>query len=120
MAKSKKAPTPGIEVIRAEPFFSTYANHIGVQTTPWDIKLTFGEIVALRPDKIAVKETGSITISPEQAKALVPLLEQQLKVYESLNGPIPVPGGGPAGNVTVTPGTGSLSAEGAAPRTERS
>jgi len=120
MAKARKtapdqprAKRP-VESVRADKFVSGYANYVEVQKTPWDFRLTFGEILTADREKLTVSEFASIVMSPQHAKSLLPLLIQQLAAYENEYGPIPVPGAGRGGKVTVTPGTGTLSVTGEA------
>ena len=120
MARAKKTdPAPRqqrpVESVRSEKFVSGYANYVGVTTTPWDVRLNFGEIVTATPEKLAVIEFASVVMSPQHAKSLLLVLAQQLAEYEKQHGPIPAPGVGRGGSVVLTPGTGALSLTGAAP-----
>src|SRR5947209_1884487 len=75
---------------KAEGYFSVYANDIQMQTTPWDMRLTFGELeVATKEDPVtgtapflSVKILGDIRISPQLGKTLVKIMIGQLQQYE--------------------------------------
>src|SRR6266851_5708910 len=75
------------ETTKAEGYFSVYANDIQMQTTPWDVRLTLGELeVATKGDPtagptpfLAVKVLGDIRISPQLAKKFAIIMMDQLK-----------------------------------------
>ena len=81
------------EVFRSPSFVSLYANDTQVQTSPWDVRLIFGEIedVAKDPPTVNIKQGGEVRMSPQHAKRVVMLLIQQLRNYEETIGPIPLP-----------------------------
>jgi len=77
-------PVPG--------FVSLYTNDTQIHTTPWDIRLIFGEI-AEGPTKerpsVRIKATGEVRMWPQHAKRIVAILLKQFQQYESKYGPIP-------------------------------
>ena len=80
------------EVIVSPDYFSVYANDIQVQTSPWDMRFIFGEILEpATPEKtvVTVKQLGSLRISPQLAKRLVGMMAGQLMAYEKRFGEIP-------------------------------
>jgi Protein of unknown function (DUF3467) len=81
------------EVIRTKssPFTSVYANNVQVEATPWDFKMSFGEVDKVEGNKVFVSETVKVTISPTQMKALVKVLQNTLVQYEAQVGEIKVP-----------------------------
>jgi hypothetical protein len=78
----------------AASFVTLYANDTQIQTSPWDVRLIFGEITqpatAERPTNI-IKQTGEVRMSPQHAKVMAMILIAQLKRYEEMIGPIPTP-----------------------------
>ena len=82
------------EVITAPTFASLYANDTQVETTPWDIRLVFGEIsespTVDRP-RVVVKQVGEVRMSPQHAKRITQILVKQLEHYEKTLGHIPLP-----------------------------
>ncbi len=78
-------------VTTAPTFQSLYANDVQLQTTPWDVRLTFGEFV-VESGAVNVKQTGEVRMSPQLAKRVALLLVSQLKKYEERFGGIPQPG----------------------------
>lgn len=82
------------EVTVSPSFVSLYANDVQLQTSPWDIRLTFGEMMVNSDgDDVTarVKQTGEVRLSPPLAKRVALLLVRQLKAYEERFGPIPQP-----------------------------
>jgi len=86
------------KVKRAEEFaaaaFSIYANDVNIQTSPWDMRLRFGDIVGITDASdptVNVKVMGDVKISLQLAKKLVGIMLGQLQSYEENIGEIPVP-----------------------------
>jgi hypothetical protein len=82
------------EVFVAPGFVSLYTNDTQVQMTPWDFRITFGEIsqapTVERPN-VQVKTTGEVRMSPQHAKKFAETLMKQVQFYESNVGMIPMP-----------------------------
>lgn len=86
------------EIIRrkGESFVSTYANNLVVEASPWDFRFLFGEIEKGEPDatgrrlaKLYVEDKVKIVMSPQHAKAMLKVLQENVSSYESQIGPIP-------------------------------
>src|SRR5438105_3925989 len=92
-AAQKAAPR---ETTKAEGYFSVYANDIQMQITPWDMRLTFGELEVVTKNEptmgatpfVAVKVLGDIRISLQLTKALVKIMIDQIQQYEERFGQI--------------------------------
>src|SRR5687768_12902122 len=114
MAKRKPADThdtkidpPAIEgeqIVRANvnrhtdrdaKFMSYYVNDAQFQTTPWDIRITMGQIAGVSAQEDAptmmVMELFELRMSPSFAKQVAKVLIGQLQHYEQTIGPIPLP-----------------------------
>ena len=80
-----------------------YANNTQVTISPFDVRLSFGEIVKvdLETAKLIVRLKASIAMSPQHAKAMMLLLKRQLDLYESKFGAIPVLDSGDVGEKTT-------------------
>lgn len=92
-----KAPEPAIKLVRGEGYRETYANSVQVRASVWDFFLGFGTMAQTSPDEVTLETTHGIYVSPQQAKALARLLEQNLEQYERTFGAIslePVPAAG--------------------------
>jgi len=72
---------------------SVYSNNATVEMTPWDFRITFAEIIRVEPSepsgKIFVDDRAKITMSPQHAKALVQILQNNIAQYEKNMGVIP-------------------------------
>ena len=68
---------------RSADFQSVYANNITVESSIWDVKLTFGEI-----DNGKVVQHTSVTFPWAMAKIMVYLLQTQIIGNEILNGKV--------------------------------
>ncbi|MBK5295326.1 MAG: DUF3467 domain-containing protein [Acidobacteriia bacterium] len=91
-AKIKRAPIK-IEMKRerSHDFFSVYANELQLQTTPWDLRLVFGEVSSAidLTNTLVSKQLGEVRVSPQLAKRIVMIMVEHLRDYESKFGPIP-------------------------------
>ena len=68
-----------------------YANAVGARGGPFDLALEFGYLVPPSEGEEANPPIGLIRIamSREHAKAMLELLQEQLRTYEEKVGPIP-------------------------------
>lgn len=82
------------DVVNDPAYWEAYANNIMVAVTLWDFSLTFGRMTAViqqspaDPAKVSVTTFGRVYISPQQAKALLGVLQQNVEQYEKAFGPI--------------------------------
>lgn len=84
------------QVARAESFVSFYANDVQLQTTPWDVRLTFSEMYVDPPSNhdgptAHISQLGQVRLSPPLAKRVMIILAQQVRAYEEKFGAIPQP-----------------------------
>jgi hypothetical protein len=85
------------EVARSQNFVSFYSNDVQLQTSPWDVRITFSEMWVDRDsdengNKAAhVTEVGEVRLSPMLAKRVMLILAAQIQNYEERFGPIPQP-----------------------------
>lgn len=80
-------PQP-IKFTQAPDFRENYANSTATSTTLWDFQLIFGFMRAASEGGMAVENFQRITMSPQQAKALVNVLSQNVQQYEAAFGEI--------------------------------
>lgn len=79
---------------RSQAFLSFYANDVQIQTTPWDMRFTFGEISVSVGDEVPsanVLELGEVRVSLQLAKRVLAIMSQQIDAYEARFGTIPQP-----------------------------
>jgi uncharacterized protein DUF3467 len=86
------------EIIRknADTFVSVYSNNLQMEVSPWDFKLIFGEIEKGEADptgqrlvKLHVEDKVRVSMSPQHAKAVLKVLQENVALYEKQIGPIP-------------------------------
>jgi hypothetical protein len=81
-------PAPTIQLINTAEFRENYANSVQVRVNLWDFFLLFGRINQTAPDNVAIHNFQGIYISPQQAKALLKILQQNVQQYETAFGEI--------------------------------
>jgi hypothetical protein len=81
-------PPPTIQLINTAEFRENYANSVQVRVNLWDFFLLFGRINQTAPDNVAIHNFQGIYISPQQAKALLKILQQNIQQYETAFGEI--------------------------------
>lgn len=81
-------PQPRIEVEKSASYRESYANSVQVHVNLWDFFLTFGTATQTTPDRVVIDSFQGIYISPQQAKALANLLNDNLARYEATFGEI--------------------------------
>jgi flagellar protein FlaG len=65
-----------------------YANSVQVRVSLWDFFLSFGTINQTSPEAVNILNFEGIFLSPQQAKALANVLNQNVSQYESAFGEI--------------------------------
>ncbi len=81
-------PGPKITLSNTADYRETYANSVQVRVSLWDFFLSFGTIVQSTNEAVAIKNFQGVFLSPQQAKALVNILAQNVTQYESAFGEI--------------------------------
>jgi flagellar protein FlaG len=88
---------PKIQLIQTPEYRESYANSVQVRVNLWDFLLLFGRVSQTSPESVAIHNFQGIYVSPQQAKALLNILQQNVTQYESTFGEIklePQAGGG--------------------------
>ena len=86
----RKTESQDLESVRSDEFIKLYANSARMETTIFDLKIFFGELVQ-GGEKSYVQEYACISMSPQHAKAMHGVLGNHLSEYETRFGPIPIP-----------------------------
>ncbi len=81
-------PQPQIELTKTADYRENYANSVQVRANLWDFFLIFGQIDHTAPNSVAIRNFQGVYMSPQQAKALLNILQQHLSQYESTFGEI--------------------------------
>ena len=79
---------PRIQLGNTSDYRESYANSVQVRVNLWDFFLMFGTVSQTSPEHVSIQNFQGIYISPQQAKALSNLLQQNLSQYESAFGEI--------------------------------
>lgn len=81
---------PNIRLINTQDYREGYANSVQVRASVWDFLLIFGRLQPQTAAEVEVHNFQGIYLSPQQAKALVTILEQNLVQYEKTFGEIKI------------------------------
>jgi hypothetical protein len=65
-----------------------YANSVQIRLNLWDFLLMFGRVSQTTADEVQIQNFQGVYLSPQQAKALLKLLQQNVSQYESAFGEI--------------------------------
>jgi hypothetical protein len=79
---------PNIRLVNAADYRDGYANSVQVRVSVWDFLLVFGRLQPLTTHEVEVQNFQGIYLSPQQAKALLTILEQNVRQYEGTFGEI--------------------------------
>jgi flagellar protein FlaG len=91
------AAPPKIQLTNTADYREGYANSVQIRVNLWDFLLLFGRVNQTAPDNVAIQNFQGVYVSPQQAKALLNVLQQNVTQYESAFGEIrlePQAGGG--------------------------
>jgi Protein of unknown function (DUF3467) len=95
-------PQPRIQIQKSQDYRENYANSVQVRVSVWDFFLAFGLVHQESPEQVTIENAQGIYISPQQAKALLNILSQNIAQYEQTFGdialepqthPLPMPQG---------------------------
>jgi hypothetical protein len=79
---------PEIRIQNSEDYREGYSNSVQVRMSVWDFFLAFGMAVPGNGPGIDLRNFQGIYLSPQQAKALALMLQQNLANYEQTFGEI--------------------------------
>jgi hypothetical protein len=80
-------PQPRIQLEKTADYREHYANSVQIRVTLWDFLMTFGMVVQ-SAEQVAIQNFQGVYVSPQQAKALLNVLQQNVSQYESAFGEI--------------------------------
>jgi flagellar protein FlaG len=81
-------PQPNVKLINAADYREAYANSVQMRVNVWDFFLAFGTLQQQNETQVEIRNFQGIYLSPQQAKALLGLLQQNVSGYESAFGEI--------------------------------
>jgi hypothetical protein len=79
---------PNVKLLTSPDYRENYANSVQVRVNIWDFFLVFGTLQQQSETQVEIKNFQGIYLSPQQAKALLGLLQQNIAGYESAFGEI--------------------------------
>jgi len=88
--------TPRIKVTHRADYRENYANSVQVRPSTWDFFLQFGTLEPRSPEEVELHMFQGIYLSPQQAKAVLHLLQNHMEGYEKAFGEVqlqPLPQG---------------------------
>jgi flagellar protein FlaG len=92
-------PAPKLQMTQTAEYREGYANSVQMRVSLWDFFLMFGKANQTGPDAVTIENFQGVFLSPQQAKALSNLLQQNLKQYEAAFGEIRLEAQGGQGGV---------------------
>jgi Protein of unknown function (DUF3467) len=90
---------PKIQMSNLPEYREGYANSVQIRVNLWDFFLLFGLVNQTAPDNVNIQNFQGIYLSPQQAKALFNVLQQNVTQYETAFGEIKLEAHPPAGTV---------------------
>ena len=83
-----QSPNPKIQLTNTPEYRENYANSVQVRVNLWDFLLLFGRVNQTSPDEVLIHNFQAIYVSPQQAKALLKVLKDNVSQYETAFGEI--------------------------------
>jgi flagellar protein FlaG len=77
---------PQLNLTQSPDYRESYANSVQVRVSVWDFQLVFGLASSESPDQVTIRNHQAIFLSPQQAKALLNVLSQNVAQYEQAFG----------------------------------
>jgi flagellar protein FlaG len=101
---------PRLQLLNMPDYREAYANSVQVRVSLWDFFLMFGRIGNAGPEQVEIHNFQGVYLSPQQAKALSTLLQQNVSQYESAFGEIKLEPQGPHSGLPpgVAPAPGGI------------
>ena len=79
---------PRIVLEKSADYRESYANSVQIRVNLWDFFLMFGNINQTSQDAVQIHNFQGVYVSPQQAKALLNVLQQNVGQYEAAFGEI--------------------------------
>ena len=79
---------PSVKLTSTNDYRESYSNSVQVRVSVWDFFLAFGTLRSQTPQEVEVANFQGIYLSPQQAKALLMILQQNVSQYENAFGEI--------------------------------
>ena len=79
---------PNVKISQSSSYRENYANSVQIRVNVWDFFLVFGTLQQQTRAEVEVSNFQGVYLSPQQAKALLTILEQNMVNYEKTFGEI--------------------------------
>ena len=79
---------PNVKLQNAPDYRENYANSVQMRVNIWDFFLVFGTLQQQSETQVEIRNFQGVYLSPQQAKALLGLLQQNVAGYEGAFGEI--------------------------------
>ena len=79
---------PNVKLTNTPAYRENYANSVQIRVNVWDFFLVFGTLLQQTETQVEIQNFQGIYLSPQQAKALLRVLEQNVVQYETAFGEI--------------------------------
>ena len=79
---------PNVKLSNSPDYREAYANSVQMRVNVWDFFMVFGTLQQQSESQVEIRNFQGIYLSPQQAKALLGLLQQNISGYESAFGEI--------------------------------
>lgn len=79
---------PKFQLVNTPDYRESYANSVQIRVNLWDFFLMFGTVNQTTPEHVQIHNFQGVYLSPQQAKALLNILTQNISQYESTFGEI--------------------------------
>src|SRR5438270_12732900 len=89
-----KSSVSHIEYVQPEGgIIRVYANNVAIGTTPFDMRIIFGEVtdVGAETRKVTIEQNVQVTMSWAEAKLVAKFIERHVQAYEKKNGTLTTP-----------------------------
>ena len=90
---------PNVKFVQTPDYREAYSNSVQIRVNVWDFFLVFGTMQQSSETQVELRNFQGIYLSPQQAKALMALLQQNVTNYESAFGEIKLDPRAPGGPV---------------------
>jgi len=90
---------PAIQLVQTPEYRENYANSVQIRLSIWDFFLTFGTAEQTSLESVTIHNYQGVYLSPQQAKALLNILQQNVSKYEATFGEIRLGPWGPGESI---------------------
>lgn len=90
---------PKFQLVNTPDYRESYANSVQIRVNLWDFFLMFGTVNQTSLENVLIHNFQGIYLSPQQAKALLNILTQNISQYEATFGEVKLEPHGPSGAI---------------------